>query len=580
MKRRTLAGCAAYLSLVTIVLSATPSLLLAQNLQVTSATPPAAPQGTTNLNVVVGGNGFAKGAKAAFYLSGTNNPAGVTVNSTAFNSKSQVTANINVADTATISNFDVMVTNTDGRSGKGTQLFSVTAKGTPVGCTTLGTPSGFTLASTLNYVNSSGAPQYQPHLGTVMSVRPVTLTNGSDYHTVQIAAVGSGNNSGRMEFFFLDPTTGQVLDGTAIVGTQVQPHITVQFDSTATIGARVIGAGDVNADGIPDFVVGSIDNNTAIAFLGSMDANGILSYKFVYLSPPASNLGNFGKSVATGTLDGSSAGDEIIVSGTISTGVKKGTEGAVYIFRFNGSGFDLIQTVVSPLVNNDGGFGKSLAVGDVTGDGVPDLMVGAPSTTVGAASDAGAVFVFPSPLTSTTYFMLTTGISSDFIGTKVGSGMLSSATATDVIATSTSSSNPRDVLFSGPITGNRTASSFDFLPDKGLTGGWATSFDTGDITGDGHVEVLVGAPNASNSNSCNSSVGAAQLFLSNPSNPSQPTLTIFQPPTVDPSFGGFGFGVGLVPYSLGNPPLLMVGENGRDMGGVTGAGQVYVYRKN
>jgi hypothetical protein len=535
------------------------------------------------LNVAVGGNGFAKGARAIFYLSGTTSTDGIIVNSTAFNSKSQVTANINIADTAAISSFDVVVQNTDGRSGKGTKLFSVTAKGTPTGCTTLGTPSGFTLVTTLNYVNSSGAPQYQPHLGTVLSVRPVTVTNGSDSRTVQIAAVGSGNSSGRMEFFFLDPANGQVLDGTVIVGTQVQPHITVQYDPTATIGPRMMGAGDVNADGIPDFVMGSAGNNTAIAFLGSMDANGILKYSFIYLSPPASNLGNFGNSVSTGKLDGSSAGDEVVVSGTISTGVKKGGKGAVYIFRFNGSGFDLIQTVVSPLINNDGGFGRSMAIGDVTGDGVPDLIVGAPTTTIGAASGAGAVFVFPSPITSSTYFMLTTGISNDNLGWRVGAGTLSSGTATDVIAANGSPSvppNPRVMVFSGPITGNRAASSFDFLAYPVLTLGWATGADFGDMTGDGRFDVLVGAPNATNSSSCNSSVGAAHLFLSNPLNPSQPALTILQPPTVDASFGGFGFGTGVVPSSPGNPSLFLVGENGRDLGGVTAAGQVYVYRKN
>src|SRR5262249_53523507 len=154
------------------------------NIQVTSATPPAAPQGTINLNVAIGGNGFKKGAKSVFYLTETNNTDGVTVNSTSFNSSSQVTANINISDTASLANFDVVVQNTDGRTGKGSQLFSVTAKGTPVGCTTLGTPSTFTLATTLNYVNSSGAPQYQPHLGTAMSVRPVTLTSGSQSRTV------------------------------------------------------------------------------------------------------------------------------------------------------------------------------------------------------------------------------------------------------------------------------------------------------------------------------------------------------------------------------------------------------------
>jgi hypothetical protein len=98
------------------------------------------------------------------------------------------------------------------------------------------------------------------------------------------------------------------------------------------------------------------------------------------------------------------------------------------------------------------------------------------------------------------------------------------------------------------------------------------------MTGDGRVDVLVGAPNAANSGCNSGSVGAAHLYLSNPSNPSQPTLTVFQPPIADDE--RFGFSVGVVPFSSGNPPLLLVGANWAAVGGVSAAGQVYVYKKN
>jgi hypothetical protein len=97
-------------------------------IQVTSTSPSAAPQGTTNLNVTVNGNGFKKGAKAQWFVSGTTNPGGVTVNSTTFNGSGQLTANLTIASGAVISGFDVVVTNTDGRTGKGTDLFAVTQR--------------------------------------------------------------------------------------------------------------------------------------------------------------------------------------------------------------------------------------------------------------------------------------------------------------------------------------------------------------------------------------------------------------------------------------------------------------------
>src|SRR5437588_4631106 len=119
-------------------------------IQVASTNPSAAPQGTINLDIAITGNGFKQGAKAQWFVTGTTNPGGVTVNSTTFKGSTQLTANITVASGATLSGFDVLVTNTDGRTGKGTDAFTVTQQGTPIGCSTTGTPSGATLAAVLN----------------------------------------------------------------------------------------------------------------------------------------------------------------------------------------------------------------------------------------------------------------------------------------------------------------------------------------------------------------------------------------------------------------------------------------------
>jgi uncharacterized delta-60 repeat protein len=101
----------------------------AQQMQVSAASPAAAEQGTVNLNVKVTGKGFKNGARANFFLTGTTDPAGVQVNSTTFVGSAELTVNITVSDTAVIANFDVQVQNVDGRTGKGTELFAVVAKG-------------------------------------------------------------------------------------------------------------------------------------------------------------------------------------------------------------------------------------------------------------------------------------------------------------------------------------------------------------------------------------------------------------------------------------------------------------------
>src|SRR2546423_1168907 len=107
-------------------------------IQVDSTNPSSAPQGTINLDISLTGNGFKQGAKAQWFVTGTTNAGGVTVNSTTFKGSTQLTANITVAADAVISGFDIVVRNADGRTGKGTDKFAVTVKGTPIGCSTTG----------------------------------------------------------------------------------------------------------------------------------------------------------------------------------------------------------------------------------------------------------------------------------------------------------------------------------------------------------------------------------------------------------------------------------------------------------
>ena len=116
----------AFLAILT-VFGVTPA---SAQISVTSALPNSATQGTINLDVTVGGKGFKAGATAQWFVSGTTNPGGVTVNSTAFVNSNTLTANITVSSTANVGGFDVVVKNTDGRTGKGTELFAVQSKGT------------------------------------------------------------------------------------------------------------------------------------------------------------------------------------------------------------------------------------------------------------------------------------------------------------------------------------------------------------------------------------------------------------------------------------------------------------------
>jgi len=104
-----------------------PALLLAQDVVVSKASPSNAPQGSVNLNVRVIGNGFKKGAVAKWLVTGSETDlGGVTVNSTTYVSATDLIANITVAAGAqTDKSFDIKVTLSSGRTGKGIELFNV-----------------------------------------------------------------------------------------------------------------------------------------------------------------------------------------------------------------------------------------------------------------------------------------------------------------------------------------------------------------------------------------------------------------------------------------------------------------------
>jgi FG-GAP repeat protein len=580
-----------------------PAVFAQQGITVTSAVPNTATQGTVNLNVAINGNGFKKGALAHFFLSGTTDPGGITVNSTTFGGANQVVANIDVSSTADIANFDIVVENTDGREGKGTELFSVfsSANAAAQSCVLAPLPSifgqidpatgAFTTASGsaatlvgLNTIQSSGQPAYSGGFGVGLEMK--TMTFGT--RTVILAAVFAPGGS-HIEVFFLDPTTGQVLDGQALDPsnpTVVQPHLTI----ANPFGSRSTAIGDVNGDGIPDLASGNgaTSPGTAGVFLGSM-TNGVLGFTPVPLTPTGQTYNALGYAVAFGDLDQDTVqvGDEVVV-GAAGGGTGKGVVGKVFVFKFNNSltspAFTLVKTLSDPGGQTGDQFGQSVAVGDVAGDTTPDLIVGAQSASVNGVKGTGAAYVYPGTssggLLSLAPFVLTAGIAGDGLGHSVASGDVTGDGFRDVIVSTgwANGVNIRAAVFGGLITSNRSAADFSVTPNSFNMGqGWTTTaIKTVDLNGDGRADLLIGAPNASpgSGSGCNSP-GAAYVFLSDPANPTAPpTSYMLQAPAPDADFAAYGWSIAAVPGSR----LVLVGEQGRNLGGVTGAGQVYVYR--
>jgi hypothetical protein len=530
-------------------------------IQVNSANPSAAPQGTVNLNVTIAGSGFKKGATAQWFLTGTTNPGGVTVNSTTFGGTSSLTANITVAADAVISGFDIVVTNTDGRTGKGTDKFAVTAKGTPIGCTTSGTPSGFTLVAMLNPVQPSGAASITTiALGNAIRVRPLDLDRDGRVDSLA-AFVTSGSGGARGTYLFLlDPLTGTMQAQNPVTGA---PWTNPQLLLTG-VRATVAAAGDVNGDGVPDFVMGRADN-TAYLFVGSITPSGspnpyTPSYTAYPILPPSGAPANWGMAMALGDLDGDGA-DEIAIDATPG---KKGPNNAgVFIFHYTAGSLTYLRQFQNPLTLS-GGFGGAIAIGNIDGSTGNELIV----------SDPGTVFVFPYPAQQSAYYSLT-GPGPGF-GRDLGIGDVNGDSVPDLVVVTGdefkgSDTTAQALVYPGPVhLGEAYAN--QLLPKAGLAYSFgAPNTDVaGMLAGAG---IAVGAPNAT---TCNSQIGAVHLYTSPLASSQQPSY-LFQPPSLAGSASfAFGYGVGLVP----GYPFLLVGDHIVDVGSTVQAGQVYVYKKN
>ena len=129
-----------FVAVLSVALMATTShwVAAAPPIQVTAADPTSATQGTLSLDVTVSGSGFDSSAAVSFLVTGTTNPGGITVKNVKVTGPKKLVATIDVAEAAAIANFDIQVTQSGGRKGKGTSLFAVLAKASNDPCAAAG----------------------------------------------------------------------------------------------------------------------------------------------------------------------------------------------------------------------------------------------------------------------------------------------------------------------------------------------------------------------------------------------------------------------------------------------------------
>ncbi|MBN1424371.1 FG-GAP repeat protein [Candidatus Fermentibacteria bacterium] len=165
------------------------------------------------------------------------------------------------------------------------------------------------------------------------------------------------------------------------------------FGAHPGFGKSVSIAADANEDGLEDLLVGAGGLYTGCAVTGEAyvlsASDGAVLLTLASANPESA--GTFGYSVSgEANADGSGPPD-ILVGAPREDG---GAVDAGRVYLFSGSDASLVNTLLSPTSEAGGQFGFCLAsIGDVNGDGLDDILIGAPYED-GGAVDAGRAYVF------------------------------------------------------------------------------------------------------------------------------------------------------------------------------------------
>ena len=341
--------------------------------------------------------------------------------------------------------------------------------------------------------------------------------------------------------------------GSMVAGADARAASSISLESGANVkisgaapgdhvGSSVSRAGDVNGDGIPDVIVGAdgASNNGRSASGSAWVIFGTASKTTVNLA----KLGNAGFRIdgpsaqanaawgvaGPGDINGDGLADVVVGVPRDDQNGRSGSGAAYVVYgKRDGAPVDLAN-LGSAGFRIDGamafeGAGSSVAgVGDVNGDGIPDVMVGAPYAPHGDTS-AGAAYVVFGKRDNAPVDLATLGVpgvgapgfridgtaANDLAGHSVaGAGDVNGDGIPDVIVGAVEASNNARansgsayVVFgkksTEPVelaTFGSPAGSAGFRIDGAAAGDEAGNevAATGDMNGDGRSDVVVGAP--------------------------------------------------------------------------------------